>query len=235
MTTVEAPATQPGDLPPADVPLPLENGDRLTRAEFERRYAAMPHLKKAELVEGEVIMPSPTRLKSHSKPHGDMATWLGVYCASTPGVELADNATVRLDADNEVQPDLLLRLERGGKTRVSDDDFVEGPPEFIVEIAASSASYDRHAKLNIYRRTGVQEYVIWQVHDRKVEWFELREGAYAALNPDEAGVFHSRVFPGLWLNAAPLLENRLAEVLAELQRGLTSEEHHAFAARLKGA
>src|SRR3990172_8238273 len=103
------------DTPNGQIP-PLENGDRLTRAEFERRYAPMPHLKKAELVVGEVIMPSPTRLKSHSKPHGDMATWLGVYCASTPGVELADNATVRLDADNEVQPDLLLRLERGGKT-----------------------------------------------------------------------------------------------------------------------
>ncbi len=235
MTVIETSVTRRSDLPPVDTPLPLENGDRLTRAEFERRYSAMPYLKKAELVEGEVIMPSPTRLKSHSKPHGDMATWLGVYCASTPGVELADNATVRLDADNEVQPDLLLRLERGGKTRVSDDDFVEGPPELIVEIAASSASYDRHTKLNVYRRNGVQEYVIWQVHDRKVEWFELREGAYTALNPDEAGVFRSRVFPGLWLNVTALLENRLAEVLAELQRGLASEEHHTFAARLKGA
>ncbi|MEM9220448.1 MAG: Uma2 family endonuclease, partial [Cyanobacteria bacterium P01_F01_bin.150] len=28
---------------------PLENGDRLSRAEFERRYQAMPHLRKAEL------------------------------------------------------------------------------------------------------------------------------------------------------------------------------------------
>ncbi len=27
--------------------LPLENGDRLSRCEFERRYQAMPHLRKA--------------------------------------------------------------------------------------------------------------------------------------------------------------------------------------------
>ena len=27
-------------------PLPLENGDRLTRGEFERRYAARPDLKE---------------------------------------------------------------------------------------------------------------------------------------------------------------------------------------------
>jgi Uma2 family endonuclease len=164
-----------------------------------------------------------------------MAGWLGVYSAFTSGVQAADNATVRLDADNEVQPDLLLRLEQGGKTRVSADDFVEGPPELIVEIAASSASYDRHAKLNVYRRNGVQEYVIWQVHDHRVEWFELREGAYIPLNPDEAGVFHSRVFPGLRLNVPALLENRLAEVLAELQRGLDSDEHRTFDARSRSA
>jgi Uma2 family endonuclease len=235
MTIVEASTIKPTDLPLANAPLPLENGDRLTRVEFERRYEVMPHIKKAELIEGEVTMPSPTRLRSHSKPHGVMAGWLLVYTAATPGVEVADNATVRLDADNEVQPDLLLRLEQGGKTRVSDDDFVEGPPELIVEIAASSASYDRHAKLNVYRRNGVQEYILWQVHDRKVEWFELREGAYAALTPDEAGIFRSRVFPGLWLNVTALLENRLADVLAELQRGLDSDEHRAFVARLKTA
>ncbi len=39
-----------------DVVLPLENGDKLTRAEFERRYEAMPHLKKAELIEGVVYV-----------------------------------------------------------------------------------------------------------------------------------------------------------------------------------
>ena len=32
--------------PESDIP-PLEPGDRLTRAEFERRYVAMPWLKKA--------------------------------------------------------------------------------------------------------------------------------------------------------------------------------------------
>lgn len=89
---------------------PLESRDRLTRAEFERRYNAMPHVKKAELIEGEVYMPSPVRQASHSRPHGYIMTWLGTYCAATPGVDLGDNATVRLDLDNEVQPDALLRL-----------------------------------------------------------------------------------------------------------------------------
>ena len=79
---------------------PLENGDRLATTEFERRYAAMPQVKKAELIEGMVHMASPLRAKSHGKPHAQIMTWLGTYEATTPGVESLDNATVRLDADN---------------------------------------------------------------------------------------------------------------------------------------
>ena len=52
---------------------PLENGDRLSRAEFERRYQAMPQLRKAELIEGVVYnMSSPLRIKSHGEPHGNL-------------------------------------------------------------------------------------------------------------------------------------------------------------------
>ncbi|OCR02378.1 hypothetical protein BCD67_01385, partial [Oscillatoriales cyanobacterium USR001] len=135
--------------------VPLENGDRLTRIEFERRYQAMPHLKKAELIEGIVYMAAALRIRSHGEPHAYIMTWLGVYKASTPGVQMGDNATVRLDADNEVQPDALLRIEQGGTSRVSEDDYVEGTPELIVEIAASTVSIDRHQKLQVYRRNGV--------------------------------------------------------------------------------
>ena len=116
--------------------LPLENGDRLTRLEFERRYTAMPKLKKAELIEGIVYMGSPVRAKSHGQPHAAIMAMLSAYWIATPGVSLLDNATVRLDLDNEPQPDALLRIESGGRSIVSDDDYVEGAPELIVEIAA---------------------------------------------------------------------------------------------------
>jgi hypothetical protein len=120
----------------------------------------MPYIKKAELIEGVVYVPSPVRSASHAKPHGVMITWLGTYAAATPGVELNDNATVRLDLDNEPQPDALLRLEErlGGHSRLSPDDYIEGGPELIAEIAASSAAYDLHDKLRAYRRNQVQEY-----------------------------------------------------------------------------
>ncbi len=56
--------------------LPLESGDRLTRPEFERRYQAMPQIKKAELIEGVVYVPSPVRFTRHARPHAFMVTWM---------------------------------------------------------------------------------------------------------------------------------------------------------------
>lgn len=215
---------------------PLESGDRLTRHEFERRYQTMPQIKKAELIEGVVYLASPVRAKSHARPHAKIMTWLGTYCVATSGVDLQDNATVRLDADNEPQPDALLRLEPevGGNSRISDDDYVEGAPELIAEIAASSASYDLKDKLNAYRRNGVQEYIVWQSYENRLDWFKLEEGRYILLEPDAGGVIHSAVFPGLWLAVPALREGNLAVVLAVLQQGLQTAEHQAFVERLKG-
>ncbi len=207
--------------PPVKMP-PLENGDRLTRYEFERRYHAMPDGKKAELIEGIVYMASPLRAKSHGKPHARIMTWLGTYEAMTPGVEVLDNATVIFDIDNEVQPDALLRKEQGGSSRITADDYVAGAPELIVEIAASTASIDSHKKLHVYRRNGVQEYIIWRVDDGELDWFYLKDGEYLPFSANSSGIICSEVFPGLWLDKAALLSGDIAKVLAVLQQGLAS-------------
>jgi Uma2 family endonuclease len=214
-------------------PLPLENGDRLTQFEFERRYQAMPSLKKAELIEGVVYMPSPVR-NTHSWAHGQAMTWLGVYSAATPGVLLNDNATVRLDVDNEVQPDALLRLDQdvGGQCRVTEDDYLEGPPELIVESVGSSAAYDLHDKLNVYRRSGVREYIVWQVYEGQLDWFRLEQGQYVPITADEEGIIRSTIFPGLALPTPALLKGNLEQVLVGLQQALATAEHTAFRQRL---
>ncbi len=211
---------------------PLENGDRLTRAEFEQRYNAMPHLKKAELIEGVVYVSSPVRV-THSQPHADLMTWLGVYRAATPGVACYDNPTVRLDADNEPQPDAVLRLETGGQSWISPDDYIEGAPELVVEIAASSASYDLHDKLRVYRRNGVQEYIVWRTYSQTIDWFYLVDETYQALSPDAAGILQSQQFPGLWLARDRLLAGDLAAVLSTLQAGIASPAHLAFVTQLR--
>jgi Uma2 family endonuclease len=213
---------------------PLEPGDRLTRTEFERRYTAMPHLKKAELIEGIVYMPSPVRLKRHSNPHFHLVTWLGVYQSQTPGVIGGDNSTARLDLDNEPQPDALLMIdpECGGQARISDDDYIEGAPELVAEIASSSASFDAHTKLHVYRRNAVREYLLWRILDKEFDWFTLHEGEYRRLTPGEDGRVRSHVFPGLWLDVPALLRSDLATVLAALQRGLATDEHAEFVKQL---
>lgn len=212
----------------------LENGDRLTRHEFERRYDAMPHVKKAELIEGVVYVASPLRYRRHGLPHGYIMAWLGLYSSATPGVELADNSTVRLDLDNEPQPDALLRIdeELGGQSYISEDDYIVGAPELVVEVASSSAAYDLHDKLKAYRRNGVQEYIVWQIAEQKLNWFSLQSGEYVPLTPDDSGVINSRIFPGLNLPATALLAGNLAIVLAEVQKGVITESHQAFVENL---
>jgi Uma2 family endonuclease len=218
-----------------NVPVPyLESGDRLTRHEFEHRYHAMPDTKKAELIEGVVYVSSPLRFNSHGKPHGNLIIWLGTYKVSTPGVELGDNATVRLDLDNEPQPDVVLLIDEtlGGQARISDDDYIEGAPELVAEVAASSAANDLYDKKKAYRRNGVKEYIVWQSLENKLNWFSLQNGEYVSLEPGADGVSKSQVFPGLWLDVQALCADEMMQVLAVLQNGLNSQEHQVFVQQL---
>jgi len=221
------------DPSPSVIPC-LESGDRLTRAEFEQRYTAMPGLKKAELIEGVVYVASPLRFECHAEPHSFLITWLVTYHSATPGVRVGDNPTVRLALDNEPQPDAVLLIDpgAGGQTRISPDDYLEGAPELVVEIAASSASIDAHDKKQVYRRNGVQEYLLWRVLDNQLAWFSLQAEDYVPLQPDADGVIKSQVFPGLWLATIPLLAGEMAIVLSVLQTGVQSSEHQRFVQEL---
>ena len=180
-------------------------------------------------------MPSPVLIVEHGQPHSDIITWLGVYRAATPFVMVGDNATVRLDADNEPQPDALLRIaaEAGGRSSIDEEGYVAGPPELIAEIVASSAAYDLHDKKQAYRRNGVLEYLAWLVYERRIDWFVLTEGKYELLESSPRRVFQSPTFPGLWLDAEALLAGNLPGVLTTLQEGLDSDAHRTFAAILK--
>ncbi|RIK36698.1 MAG: hypothetical protein DCC55_26495 [Chloroflexi bacterium] len=215
---------------------PLVAGDYLTRPEFERRYLAHPEIKKAELIEGIVYMPSPIRADSHGDPHFLIITWLGVYTAATPGLRGSDNATLRLDYFNEPQPDVVLRLdpEHGGRSRIGPDGYLEGPPELIVEIAASSSNYDMNQKKDVYARHGVAEYLVLLTLEQDVAWFILRDNGYERQEPDADGILRSAIFPGLYLQPAAIWSNDLPALLAILQQGLSSPEHAAFVERLHG-
>jgi Uma2 family endonuclease len=228
MAVHAASSLQPGAAVAAEPP--LEAGDRLSREEFERRYDRMPHLKKAELIEGIVYMPSPVRAGTHGEPHSLLGGWLVVYASETPGVRCFDNASVRLDLDNEPQPDLVLMKDpaKGGSARISADDYIEGAPEFVAEIAASSRGYDLHQKKDAYRRNGVREYLAWITGEKRLVWWRLREGEFEEIAPATDGLLRSGIFPGLWLDTIALLSGDAKAVLGTLRRGLDSPERRTL-------
>jgi hypothetical protein len=228
-----ASATRPVPAP-APEPVPrLQNGDHLTREEFERRYDADPRMKKAELIDGVVYMPSPVRHTHHGRPHFDTIGWLAHYVAATPGIEGGDNGSLRLDLNSEPQPDsyLIIQPELGGQARIDDEGYIAGAPEWIGEISASSVSYDLHVKLRAYQRNRVKEYMVWRVEDAAIDWFVLRGDHFEPL--PGGGVFKSTVLPGLWLDTQAMIARDLVRVFQVLDEGLALPEHAAFVQQLQ--
>ena len=208
---------------------PLNSGDHLSRAEFHRRYGMYPEIKKAELIEGVVIVGSPVH-ERHARPHFEFSAVLGFYFVHTPGLLGGDNQSVLLDEDNEFQPDLFVGIDkaRSGQLEMNAVGHLSGAPEFVVEVAASSAASDLHSKLNVYRRNGVQEYLALLAFEREMRFWGLNEGEYIAVDPDVEGVLRSQVLPGFWFRSDWFWEGRLAKLLQLVQEGIASPEHKAF-------
>lgn len=199
---------------------PLMNGDRLTRAEFERRYEADKSVKKAELIEGVVYVASPATA-FHGTPLGRVIFWLHSYQMFTPGFQVVDNGTLRLDEDNEPQPDAMM-YQPGGRAWIDKEGYVTGVPELIVEVAWSSSAYDLHQKKDVYRRVGVPTYIVYTVREERVRWFELEEGQYVEQEPDADGVYRSARLPGLWLAAQALVDGDSHTLFRTLSAGVDS-------------
>jgi Uma2 family endonuclease len=132
---------------------------------------------------------------------------------------VADNGTVRLDADNEPQPDALMYRLRsaGGQAEVDSDGYLTGAPDLVVEIAASSASHDLGAKMRVYERNGVREYVVWQILEERIDWFQLVDGRFAPMPAARDSVYESSVFPGLALDAAAMIAGDLNAAVAPME------------------
>jgi Uma2 family endonuclease len=212
---------------------PLEAGDCLDQPTFHARYEAMPEHVKVELIEGVVYMPSPLK-RRHGRPHSQLMGWLVSYEEFTPGTESLDNTTNILGPKSEPQPDamLIVQPEFGGQTVENEDGYLQGPPEFVAEIASSSESIDLHGKRREYERAGVREYLVIVIRQRRVVWWAARHGQFVEIAAGADGIFRSEVFPGLWLDAGALLRSDTPRLLAVVRQGLAAPEHAAFVARL---
>jgi Uma2 family endonuclease len=213
----------------------LVNGERMKQPEFHRRYEAYEEDEKWELI-GGIVYQAPTMLSlAHSNYDGEIDFILETYCRLTPGTEALHNATAILDEESEPQPDLGLRIlpEYGGQSRTTDDDYLQGAPELLVEIAHSRRALDMHGKRDDYQRTGVLEYIVLCIEEEEVHWFHFPSGKM--IRPNRPGVSRSRVFPGLWIDIAALLRRDSARLIEVLQQGLASCAHATFVKRLQAA
>jgi Uma2 family endonuclease len=213
---------------------PLENGDRLDQKTFHARYEAMPEDFRAELIGGIVHLPSPQKIP-HSETQLLVVRWLDEYAEATPGTVPLLNNTQILGPDSEPEPDacLFIAPESGGRVYVDKDDYLHGAPELIVEVSSSTESIDLHRKKQDYQKAGVREYVVVALRTQQVFWFIRQRGKYKETPLPAGGIFRSRTFPGLWLDAESMLRCLRQGVLAALKRGLATAQHAAFVAKLK--
>jgi Uma2 family endonuclease len=212
----------------------LVPGQRLTQAEFHRRYAAYPEDVRFELIGGTVYMSSPLRWR-HGTYDNRLGALLQRYTDETPGTEVGHNATTILGTASEPQPDLAMRLlaEFGGRSRINTAGYLEGPPEWIGEIAISSLEIDLGAKREDYERAGVIEYLVVCLAEEELHWFHFPSGK--PIKPDRQGIHRSRVFPGLWIEGPALLAGASKQLTKVLRAGLASPAHARFVKRLQTA
>lgn len=211
----------------------LFNGDRMQQPEFHRRYEACPEDEKWELVGGVVYIASPLKLK-HSDYDGEIGYLMEAYRRATPGTHVTHNASAILGEESEPQPDLAMRVlpEYGGQSRTTDDDYLQGAPELVVEIAHSRRALAMHAKRADYQRHGVIEYLVLLVQEREVRWFYFPDDE---VRPNREGISRSRVFPGFWIDIEALLRRDSRRLLEVLDQGLASRPHASFVNRLEAA
>lgn len=208
----------------------LCNGDRMLQSEFHTAYEQMPDGYRAELIGGIVFEPSPLGY-SHGTNDIRLSYLLETYVIATPGVEAASNATVILGDEDEVQPDLVLRVANKCRGQSRAAKYISGAPELVAEIAHSGRAIDLHIKKERYALAGVIEYIVVSLEPKKLYWFDLQRNSELATDVD--GIVRSVVFPGLWIHCQGLLDLDHVPTTNALNLGLQSAEHKQFTTKLE--
>jgi Uma2 family endonuclease len=141
-------------------------------------------LMRVELLEGEIVMAAAPR-PMHQYVLRNLALLLTGYVQLHHlGDVLFAPIGVRLAEDVFVQPDLLF-LRRERVAAVVGETYLEGSPDFVVEILSpGTAHYDRHIKMQLYAQYGVAEYWIVDPDDQAIEVYVLDGNSYRV-----AGIF----------------------------------------------
>lgn len=131
----------------------------MTTAEF---FVATVELPRAQLIDGELVVPVDSPLRRHQKIVMRLAHQHWAFAAAHPGAgELALPQDIVVDDRNVFQPDLYWVPDGDG---LADHErrFEATPPPLVVEVLSpSTRPRDRGAKRRGYARIGVAE--LWSV------------------------------------------------------------------------
>lgn len=177
-----------------------QNMPRMTAEEFFRNSPETN--QKQELLDGEIVAQA-----SPSVWHQDICDGLCAALRSfvrqnggkcRPFSALLD---VRLDDWNVVQPDVFVTCSPERLT----EQYLNGAPDFVCEIASSNRSSDFDRKLWLYRRSGVREYWIIEPQTARVYvWY------FAESSAPEVYDFHTPIPVRIW-------DGRLCITVSELE------------------
>ncbi len=183
---------------------PLLTRHRLTVADYYRMGEAGVFAPDArvELIEGEVIDMAPigTRHASAVSRLNRAAT----AAVGTTAIVSVQNP-LRLNDLSEPEPDLMLlepRADFYGSAHPTAADVL-----LLIEVADTSARYDREIKLPLYARHGISEVWIVDLDARLVRFFRAPAGdVYADITTTQTpGATPIGAFPGVAIDLAGVL------------------------------
>lgn len=141
------------------------------------------------------------------------------------GRTLGDPMLMRLPVvPSSRAPDIQVLLE--DRLHQLHDNEVVGPANLVIEVVSpGNRRTDEIDKRREYELGGVDEYWILDFERSRVTFLQLAaSGVYEEALPDAAGIFHSRVLPGLRLPVTLLWRDPLPTVVetVDVVRGMRS-------------
>lgn len=184
------PATQ---LPTIDLIRELTYDDLVAMPEDGHRY---------ELISGEIVM-SPAPKTVHQRIVRRLVLAIeNLNTAGAVGETFFAPLDVKLSNHNVVQPDLIFVA--ADRAHIVGEDFVDGAPDFVVEVLSpSNREDDLVRKAAIYADFGVAEYWVVDPDGKRVIVNRLDSGRYQRTS-FESGDAQSTVIPGLTVTLSAL-------------------------------
>ncbi len=172
-------------------------GDRMTDDEF---FQFAPEDRKAELIGGILVMPSPAYLP-HEDRQGFLITVLRAFVRHQRlGIVLGSHTAVHLQNGETYEPDgLFVSAERASIVR---REGVFGAPDLVIELLSpGTANYDWGIKRRVYAQSGVRE--LWLIDPNGLDgsaFFQRDESGLKEVSIQD-NVLQSLAVPGFYLRA----------------------------------